>query len=114
MRDGHERRSFEEVQGSRGTWIKGGTGEQGMLQWYKEVVWYRGVEGSNEVQVRVERGGDEVRPGAFSSAPTCTCKYTNTYQYVDADTRMSVEGRMGGMIPAPNVTSRGRWESNRK
>ena len=82
-----------------------------MLQWYKEVVWYRGVGGSNEVQVRVERGGDEVRPGAFSSAPTCTCKYTNTCQYVDADTRMSVEGRMGGMIPAPNVTSRGRWES---
>ena len=86
LRDGHERCSI--VYGGtreQGTWIKGGTGEQGMLQWYKEVVWYRGVGGSNEVQVRVERGGDEVRPGAFSSAPTCTCKYVNTYQHVDAE-----------------------------
>ena len=47
-----------------------------------------GELGANEVQVRVERGGDEVRPGAFSSAPTCTCKYisickcTYIYTYV--------------------------------
>ena len=68
--------------------VKGGTREQGYMG--KEVrTWLMGAENFtmlqggklvqryNEVQVRVERGGDEVRPGAFSSAPTCTLKYTD-------------------------------------
>ena len=41
------------------------------------------VQRYNEVQVRVERGGDEVRPGAFSSAPTCTLKYTVIDTYIN-------------------------------
>ena len=74
--------------------VLGGTGELGR---------------SNEVEVMVDQGGDEVRPGALSSAPTCTYQYTrvDTYKNVDAHICVSVEGRVGGLIPAPNVTSRG-------